>query len=61
MIISFKPEVAEHVDLEFLFDILDNHHDAGIDGLELLARLALCCHSSLKRNVVFVLNYLISM
>jgi hypothetical protein len=53
MIVSFKPEVAEHVDLEFLFDILDNHHDARIDGLELLGGLALCCHSSFEEKCRF--------
>jgi WD40 repeat protein/Ca2+-binding EF-hand superfamily protein len=53
MIISFKPEVVEHVDLELLFDILDNDHDGRIDGLELLGGLALCCHSSFEEKCRF--------
>lgn len=52
-IIAFKPEVAEHVELEILFEILDNDHDGRIDGLELLGGIALCCHASFEEKARF--------
>eukprot|EP01039_Chlorochromonas_danica_P011314 gene11314-12624_t len=52
-IMSFKPSVAEYVELETLFAILDNDHDGRIDGLELLGGLALCCHASFEDKARF--------
>ena len=52
-IIAFKPEVAEHVELEILFEILDNDHDGRMDGLELLGGIALCCHASFEEKARF--------
>lgn len=51
-IISFK-KISANVQLEALFDILDNDHDGRIDGLELLGGLALCCHGSLEEKARF--------
>jgi hypothetical protein len=43
-ILAFKERsVRDHVDLEVLFEVLDNDHDGRIDGLEFLGGLALCC------------------
>eukprot|EP01033_Poteriospumella_lacustris_P007987 gene7987-5748_t len=52
-IISFKPSVKEHVDLEELFNVLDNDHDGRIDGLEFLGGLALCCNASFEDKARF--------
>ncbi|RYH27855.1 hypothetical protein EON65_12920 [archaeon] len=52
-IIAFKPSVAEHVNLEELFGILDNDHDGRIDGLELLGGLALCCNAPFEDKARF--------
>jgi len=35
-ILAFKESVGDHVNLELLFEILDNDHDGRIDGLEFL-------------------------
>ena len=52
-ILSFKESVRNHVDLELLFDILDNDHDGRIDGLEFLGGLALCCQGSFEEKAKF--------
>lgn len=52
-IIAFKPEVAQHVPLELLFDILDNDNDGRVDGLELLGGLTLCCHATFEEKARF--------
>lgn len=52
-IIAFKSNVSEHIDLEELFDILDNDHDGRIDGLEFLGGLALCCNASFEDKARF--------
>ena len=50
---SFKKTVKEYVDIETLFDILDNDQDGRIDGLELLGGLALCCQASFEEKARF--------
>lgn len=41
-LLSFKKPPVTQVDV--VFSILDHDHNGRIDGLELLASLALCCH-----------------
>jgi WD40 repeat protein/Ca2+-binding EF-hand superfamily protein len=53
MILAFKPEVSEHIDLETLFEILDNDHDGRMDGLEFLGGLALCCNATFEEKCRF--------
>ena len=51
--LAFKDSVREHVDLEILFEVLDNDHDGRIDGLEFLGGLALCCQGSFEDKAKF--------
>jgi len=52
-ILSFKESVSNHVNLETLFEILDNDHDGRIDGLEFLGGLALCCQGTFEEKAKF--------
>lgn len=52
-ILSFKPSVKDYIDLEELFDILDNDHDGRIDGLELLGGVCLCCQATFEEKARF--------
>ena len=52
-ILSFKPNVAKHVPLETLFQILDNYNDGRMDGLEFIGGLALCCDASFEDKARF--------
>ena len=52
-IMSFKESVAKYIDLDVLFDVLDNDNDGRIDGLELLAGIALCSMGSFEEKTRF--------
>jgi len=52
-IMAFKPNLADHVHLELLFEILDNDHDGRIDGLELLGGLTLVCQATFEEKARF--------
>ena len=52
-IMAFKSNIANHVPLETLFEILDNDHDGRIDGLELLGGLTLVCHATFEDKARF--------
>lgn len=53
MIMSFKPDFSKKVNLQALFEVLDNNHDGRIDGLQLLGGLALCCQASFEEKARF--------
>jgi Ca2+-binding EF-hand superfamily protein len=52
-IMHFNAAVVEHVDLQELFEILDNDNDGRIDGLELLGGLTLVCQAKFEEKARF--------
>lgn len=47
-LMEVKPGVKAYVDIDTLFDVLDNDNDGRIDGLEFLGGVVLICKGSLE-------------
>jgi WD40 repeat protein/Ca2+-binding EF-hand superfamily protein len=52
-ILAFNENISKYVNLETLFEVLDNDHDGRIDGLEFLGGLALCCQGTFEEKAKF--------
>jgi Ca2+-binding EF-hand superfamily protein len=52
-LMGIKPEVSAYVDIQTLFEVLDNDNDGRIDGLEFLGGVGLICRGSLEDKARF--------
>jgi Ca2+-binding EF-hand superfamily protein len=49
-VMQFKQNAQADIDIQVLFDVLDNDNDGRIDGLEFLAGVALVCQASVEEK-----------